>query len=91
MAEPTQFTFSWVEATEALIKKQGLHEGKWMLVIEYAINVGLMGTTPPEVRQGVMMLANGLQLQKAVEPGAPPNMVVDAAIVNPIEEAKPPE
>jgi hypothetical protein len=83
MAEPTQFTFSLVEATEALLKKQGIHEGKWLLSIEFGLNVGLMGSAPTDAKPGVMVLANSLQLQRAVEPGAPPNMIVDASIVNP--------
>jgi hypothetical protein len=83
MAEPTQFTFSIVETTEALIKKQGIHDGKWMIAIEFNINIALIGTGPTDARPGAMILANSLQLVKAPESGAPPNMVVDAAVVNP--------
>jgi hypothetical protein len=83
MAEPTQFSFSMVEATEALIKKQGIHEGKWMIGVEFVVNIGLLGTAPNEARPGAMILANSLQLVKASETGAPPNLIVDAAEVNP--------
>jgi hypothetical protein len=88
MADPTQFTFSLIEVTEALLKKQGIHEGKWVLSIEFGLNVALMGTGPADVKPGVMILANNIQLQKAVEPGAPPNLMVDAARVNPAQTKK---
>jgi hypothetical protein len=82
MAEPTQFTYSWSEITELLIKAQNIHEGKWMAAIEFAINVGLMGQAPPNAFPGAMLFANTLQLTKAPD-GAPSNLVVDAAVVNP--------
>jgi hypothetical protein len=88
MAEPTQFTFSMVEATEALIKKQGIHEGKWMLAVEFVVNVALLGTGPNDARPGAMVLANSLQLVKAPETGAPANLIVDAAEVNPAKATK---
>jgi hypothetical protein len=82
MADATQFTFSWAEITEILIKKQDLHEGEWMAGIEFTLNIGFMGATPAEARPGLMTLANSLQLTRA-QPGAPPHMIVDAAKVNP--------
>ena len=88
MAEPSQFTFSLVEATEALIKKQGLHEGKWVLAIEFAVNIAMLGTGPTDVKPGAMILAHGLVLQRATDPGSPVNLVVDAAQINPPEKKK---
>ena len=85
MAEPTQFSFSMVEATEALIKAQGIHEGKWMIAIEFTVNVALMGTAPDDARPGAMITANSLQLVKAPEEGAPAKLIVDAAKVNPLK------
>jgi hypothetical protein len=87
MADPTQFTFTLVEATEALLKKQGIHEGKWVLAIEFGLNVAMIGTGPADAKPGVMVLANNLQLQRSVE-GAPPNLIVDAAVVNPVQSKK---
>ena len=88
MADPTQFTFTLLEATEALLKEQGIHEGKWVLGIEFGLNISMMGTGPTDVKPGVMIVANNLQLQKAVEPGSPPNLIVDAAVVNPAPAKK---
>jgi hypothetical protein len=87
MADPTQFTFTLVEATEALLKKQGIHEGKWVLAIEFGLNIAMIGTSPTDAKPGVMVLANNLQLQRAVD-GAPTNLIVDAAAVNPAPSKK---
>jgi len=43
MAEVTQYTFSWSEVTETLIKKQNIHEGKWIAAIEFGVNAGVFG------------------------------------------------
>jgi hypothetical protein len=88
MADPTQYTFSMIEATEALIKQQGLHEGKWLIGIEFNVNIAMMGTGPTDVKPGAMILANGLTLQRADDVTAPPTLVVDAAIVNPRQTKK---
>ncbi len=84
MAEATQYTFSWPEVTEMLIKKQDIHEGEWMTAVQFAIAGGVIGQgpTPADAKPGVMVFANGLQLVRA-EPNAPPHLVVDAGKVNP--------
>ncbi|MGJ4907993.1 hypothetical protein [Bradyrhizobium sp. HKCCYLS2033] len=82
MAEATQFTFELREVTETLLKKQEIHEGKWLLSVEFTINAGFMGLSPETGRPGVVMWANTLQLVRAQE-GAPANLIVDAAVVNP--------
>jgi hypothetical protein len=87
MAEPTQYAFSWTELAELMIKKQGIHEGKWIVSLEFQINVGILGTAPPSASPGVMALCNSIQLTKAQEQ-SPQNMVVDAAIVNPRPRAR---
>ncbi len=38
MAEPTQYTFSYKEVVEALIKQQDLHEGEWAIFVEFGIH-----------------------------------------------------
>jgi hypothetical protein len=82
MAEATQYTFNLREIAELLIQKQGIHEGKWVAAIEFTLNVGMMGVVPTDVKPGVMILANSVQLLKAQE-GMPPNLVVDASAVDP--------
>jgi hypothetical protein len=79
MADPTQFTFSITEATEALIRKQGLRDGKWILALEFTVNVGIMGTNPNDGKPGAMIVTNSIQLLRAPESGVPSSLVVDAA------------
>ena len=62
MVEITQYNFSLAELTEALIKQQDLHEGEWIIAVEFNINVGMMGITPEGARPGAMVLANQFQL-----------------------------
>src|SRR5436309_1603423 len=92
MAEVSQYSFSIAEITEALIKQQGLHEGQWIIAVELNINVGIMGMSPETSRPGAMLLANQVQLVRAMPDQHPPHLIVDAAKVNPaksIREAKP--
>ena len=88
MAEATQYTFNLREVAELLIQKQGIHEGKWVAAIEFTVNVGMMGVVQADVKPGVMVLANSVQLLKAQE-GMPPNLIVDASAVKPQPKKEP--
>ncbi|MEH2546665.1 hypothetical protein V1283_003310 [Bradyrhizobium sp. AZCC 2262] len=83
MADATQYGFSVIETTEALIKAQGIHEGKWLLSVEFTVSIGLMGIASDDARPGAMIVANSFQLTKAPDQGAPSKLIVDAAKVNP--------
>jgi hypothetical protein len=89
MAEITQYSFSFAEIAEALIKRQNLHEGEWIVGVEFVLNVGAMGMSPESIRPGAMILANQLQLVNAI-PGQqqPRGLAVDAAVVNPAKATK---
>jgi len=41
--EPTQISFQWAEVAELLIKKAGVHDGRWVVIPEYALNAGFIG------------------------------------------------
>jgi len=82
MAEVVQYTFDWSEVAELLIKKQNIHEGEWMASIEFTINAGIVGAGPSDARPGMLLLANKVQLARA-QANSPPQLVVDAAKVNP--------
>ena len=88
MAEITQFNFGLAEVAEALIKQQDLHEGEWVVAVEFNVNVGMMGLNPDAARPGVMILANQFQLARATPGQNPPHLVVDAAKVNPAKSTK---
>ena len=82
MAEVTQYSFSWAEIAETLIKKQGIHEGQWTAAAEFAVTASVVGPTPTDAKPGMMVMANSVQLVRA-QPNTPPHLVVDAEKVIP--------
>ncbi|HUI12563.1 MAG TPA: hypothetical protein VL048_03725 [Xanthobacteraceae bacterium] len=82
MAEPTQFTFAWKEVAEALIKKADIHEGLWLVSVDFNFTAGVMGPNPGDARPGAAMLIPSLSLVKA-SAEAPAHLTVDAAKANP--------
>jgi hypothetical protein len=82
MAIPTQYSFSLAEAAEALIKHQGIHEGKWTVVTEFGFNAGFAGVNPTDTKLSAIVTINSIILSRAQD-GLPAQFVVDAATVNP--------
>lgn len=82
MAEATQYTFSWAEVAELLIKKQDIHEGEWTAGVEFVVTAAVVGPTPNDARPGLMVMANNVQLIRS-QPNTLPHLVIDAAKVNP--------
>jgi len=83
MAEPIQLMFDHREVVELLVKKQGLHEGLWMLSIEFiqaAVTVpgGPDGKT---LQPAALNIVSRIGLKK--HEGEPNNLTIDAAEVNP--------
>jgi len=85
MAKPTQYTFALDEVAKLMIKEAGLHEGRWTLGIEFGIAVGAMGQGPDkDAFPGALVTANKLRLSVVSDSSAePPNLVFDAAKINP--------
>jgi hypothetical protein len=76
-----QYVFSHAEVIEALIKKQELHEGIWMIYFELGINGANIAhpvTRDPTPAAIIPIVKVGLQKTDAVSP-----IAVDAAVVNP--------
>jgi hypothetical protein len=83
MPETAPYSFDLKEATAALIKDKGLHEGLWAIGFEMVLGAGLFGPSPAESKPGAIMQINKLQLVRAA-PGTPEAVrAVDAAVVNP--------
>lgn len=84
MAEATQFMFEHQEVAELLVKKQDLHEGLWMLSIEF----GQTAATIPTGLDGKVLQPAALNIVQHIglkkHEGAPTNLTVDAAVVNPV-------
>jgi hypothetical protein len=83
MAEPTQYSFDLKEVTIALIKQQGLHEGTWMVALEFNLGAGMVATSPGAVKPGAVIQVNRIQLVRQDNPDSAPDLTVDAREVNP--------
>ena len=82
MPEVNQYAFNCPEVVEALIKKAGLHEGKWQLIVNFGFGAANMGPTPAQMAPGAAVVISSLALQKATVE-SPESLTVDAAVVNP--------
>ena len=84
MAEPIEeLKFSHKEVVEALIRQQGLHDGIWMLNIQFGI--GALNVQPPDGEKGdavpaaiVPIVGIGLRKVEAVN-----SLALDASKANP--------
>jgi len=82
MPEASQITFSNKELLELLIKKAGVHDGRWILMTNFGIAPGNYGLTPEQVAPGCAVIVNQMGIQKA-QKDTPEAMSLDAAVVNP--------
>jgi hypothetical protein len=85
MAEATEYMFKHAEVVTALIKAQGLHQGRWALAARFgfaATNIGLEENKEEVNPAGVMPLLS-LGLRRVTDENEKSNLVVDAASVNP--------
>lgn len=82
MAETERFAFSHSEVVEALVKKQGLHEGVWRLYVEFGIGAINAGSDANSLAPCAVVPVVKLGLVRADE-GESNNLTVDAAKVNP--------
>ena len=87
MPEVSQYFFKHKEVVEVLIKKLGLHEGRWQLIMNFGFGAANMGPTPAEVSPGGAVVVNAVGLQRAT-PESPESLTVDAEVVNPASSGK---
>ncbi len=89
MAEIGQYIFDYNEIVEALIKKQGIHEGIWALYIEFGIAAANLGAAqvgddaskpPTHVTPTALIPIQKIGIVKTDQLS---NISVDAAVVNP--------
>jgi hypothetical protein len=82
MPEANQYLFSHKELLELMIKKAGVHEGKWIVMANFGFSPGNFGPAPDQMTPGTVVAILQMGIQRA---GAetPTEMVVDAAQVNP--------
>jgi hypothetical protein len=87
MAESTQYSFELSEVVTALIKHQGIHEGKWTVGVEFNMGAALAGPSPADARPTAFIAVNRLQLTQPSEGARAITFTVDAASVNPAPKA----
>lgn len=86
MAQASQYSFELVDVVTALIKENGVHEGKWVAGIEFNFGAIYTGPSQDAVRPAGAVAVNRFMITRVVEgqePAPPPQLVVDAAEVNP--------
>jgi len=78
--ETTRFTFSHKEIVEMLIKKQGFHEGLWMMYVEFGLGALNAGPSDDQLLPAAIIPVMKIGLQKGEKENS---LTVDAAKVNP--------
>lgn len=83
MAEAIQFMFEHQEIAELLVKKQGIHEGLWMISIEFGQGAASIPTGPDgkTFQPAAINFVQHIGIKK--HEGPPSNLTVNAAEVNP--------
>jgi hypothetical protein len=81
MAEASNYTFTYKEVAEALVKAQGIHAGLWCISVEFGLSATNVGPNEMELKPAAIIpiLRIGLQRQEKEN-----NLSVDASKVNPI-------
>jgi hypothetical protein len=87
MPEASQYMFNHRELVTMMVKATGLHEGKWMLSINFGFAAINAGPGPDQMNPTAMAGVHAVGLQKAAA-DSPPSLVVDAAEVNPHPPSK---
>lgn len=82
MAEPTQIMLSHKEVVTAMLKQQGIHEGIWMLSVNFGMAASNVGQTEDgsDLHPAAIIPILGIGIQKTEVLN---NLSVDAAQVNP--------
>jgi hypothetical protein len=82
MAEVKTYVFDYKEVAEALIKKQGIHEGLWGIYMEFGITGANINPGPSKdiIVPGAIIPVLKIGIQRFDKPSS---LTVDAAEVNP--------
>lgn len=80
MAKARQYTFSYPEVAEALVKKLNLHEGLWGIYVKFGIQGANLGPSDDKLVPAAIIPILNLGLQRFEETNS---LTVDASKVNP--------
>jgi len=88
MAEVQNYTFDYKEVAEALIKKQGIHEGLWGIYIEFGIGAGMIpfGPSNDMLAPAAIIPVQKIGIQRFNETNC---LTVDASEANPLISESP--
>ena len=81
MPESTQYTFTHTEIVELLIRKAGIREGQWQLLLNFGFAAGNAGPDDKNLSPTGFIAIQNIGIQKATGPLN--NLTVDAAKVAP--------
>jgi hypothetical protein len=79
MPEVSQYTFALREVAEALLKHSGIKEGKWVIGVNFTLNIGNIGANPEEVRPTLMAAVDAINIGKADANTEAVGLIVDAS------------
>lgn len=78
MAEAKQFTFTYQELAEMMVRSLGISEGLWGIYMRFGITAANAGPNPEELKPTAIIPVLEIGLQRMEEPS---NLTVDAAEV----------
>jgi hypothetical protein len=87
MPEANQYLFSHKEVTEMLVRAAGIHEGRWMLTVNFGFSAANFGPTPEQAGPGAVVGILGIGIQRVTQEGPPLATIVDAAAINPAKSS----
>jgi hypothetical protein len=85
MPEVNQILFNHRELLEILIKQAGVHDGKWMIAVNFGFGPGSFGPAPDQMAPGAVVAVLQIGISRAAAE-TPEPMTLDAAVVNPQKE-----
>jgi hypothetical protein len=85
--ESNQITWTHKELVTLMIKEAKIHEGRWLLLLQYGMSPGNFGPSPAEISPGMVVAVTriGIQREPPGQVPAPEGLVVDAAEANPAQ------
>ena len=82
MAEASQYQFLLVEVGVALIKHQGITNGRWQVGAQLEFSATNVGPNPADLKPSAVVRIVGIALSRAPD-GEEGGVIIDAAAVNP--------
>jgi len=76
MAETKQIMFTYKELAEMMVRRAGLEEGLWGIVVRFGISAANVGQSPEDILPAAIVPVLEIGLQRADEPS---RLTVDAA------------